>query len=296
MNQTYYDEKIKTLPENLQYAIMMSDWEKTLIEIQNKFKLHIDQTQVLEDSTIKLMFGDIDASDFINIMFNDGHVNSTLAADILLDIDLKILKKVRQTLIDIEEKEKEDEELEELLMDEDERNEKKELEIYGNYYKEVAKILDETEQEILKEGILPDGSNITDEMLGITTEIPEDVDKTKDELLQEINTPTKSFSEKTLIQIPKIDIYKENENKVLDTNVSDKIEIIPVDHQIENIHLEKPYKNTEMKEVIKTEINKNLSTISTQDISKTKEEKPNIINIKRPVDINLNDIYREPIE
>ncbi len=94
MNKTYYDQKLETLSENLQYTIMMSDWKKSLVQIQTQFKLHIDQTQVLEDCTMKLMFGDIDAPDFINHMFNDAHINSETAADILLEVDLKILKKI----------------------------------------------------------------------------------------------------------------------------------------------------------------------------------------------------------
>ena len=94
----YYNEKLETLPENLQYAVIMSNWKESLVRIQTQFKLHIDQTQVLEDSAIKLMFGDIDAPDFINHMFNDAHINSETAADILLEVDLKILKKIREIL------------------------------------------------------------------------------------------------------------------------------------------------------------------------------------------------------
>ena len=93
MNQTYYDEKLESLPENLQYAVMMSNWKEALVAIQTEFKLHIDQTQILEDCTIKLMFGDIDAPQFISNMFNNAHINSEMAADILLEVDLKILKK-----------------------------------------------------------------------------------------------------------------------------------------------------------------------------------------------------------
>ncbi len=287
MNQNYYDEKLKTLSENLQYAVIMSDWKKSLIEIQNQFKLHIDQTQVLEDSTIRLMFGDIDAPDFINNMFNDAHVNSETAADILLEIDLKILKKIRDRLEALSEQEKKDEEIENILLDDEERQEKEISDIYAGYYDQIEKIQKETEEEMLKEGILPDGSNITDEMLGIKTEIPSNIDQEKIDLLKEIEEPTKSFKDEDIEKdfgstIKKIEVEKTETNT----------ETISTDHQIQNTHLEKPFKEEDI--IHEVEITSDKSTKDQTQVEDNK--KPNTINIKRPIDINLNDIYREPIE
>lgn len=276
MNQTYYDEKIQSLPEDLQYAILMSNWKDALVSIQKEFKLHIDQTQILEDCTIKLMFGDIDAPDFINHMFNDAHINSEMAADILLEVDLKILKNIRERLESIQQSDKEDEEIEELLMSDEDKKQKEEADKYANFYEEAEKINKETEEELLKEGILPDGSNITDEMLGITKDIPTDIQKEKDDLLEEINSPTKSF---------KIDL----DSKPININQT----IIPTDHQLENTHLEEPFHEDE---IIKTKPEPSVtSTIitSTKKIDTKIDIKP---EIKKPININLNDIYREPIE
>jgi hypothetical protein len=274
MNQTYYDEKLESLPENLQYAVMMSNWKEALVAIQTEFKLHIDQTQILEDCTIKLMFGDIDAPQFISNMFNNAHINSEMAADILLEVDLKILKNIRERLESIKQADEEDEEIEEILLDDDEKQTREEADKYADFYKEAEKINKETEEQLLKEGILPDGSNITDEMLGITQEIPTDIQKEKDDLLNEINTPTKSF---------KIDM-----NPVMETKP------IPTDHQIENTHLEKPYHDDEI-------INHNIpqQTPSTPTTSPEKKIETKIDmkpEIKKPITINLNDTYREPIE
>ena len=263
MDKTYYNDKLKTLPENLRYAVIMSDWEKSLREIQSKFKLHIDQTQVLEDSTIQLMFGDIDAPDFISNMFNNAHINSETAADILLEVDLKILKKIREDLEEIERDQRETEELENILLDDEEREARAESDMYADYYGEVEKIRQETENELLKDGILPDGSNITDEMLGVTPEIPNDPNKEKDDLLNEISNPTKSFT-----------------NEVMYT--SPDIKIIPTDHQIQNTQIEKPFHSDALPE--------------TPIMINKKEEEKKDIEVKKPISVNLNDIYREPIE
>jgi len=269
MNQTYYDEKLETLPENLQYAVIMSDWKKHLVEIQNQFKLHIDQTQVLEDSVMKLMFGDIDAPDFITNMFTNGHINSETAADILLEVDLKILKKIRERLEAIEEQERKDKELEEILMDDEEKLEKEEAERYANFYREVEKINKEVEEEMIKEGIKPDGSNITDEMLGIKTEIPSDIHQERMDMLKEIESTNKST-------IKPVELKDLTPNKIEFAPTIKEEEIVPVDHQLQNTEIEKPYHEEDI-------------------VPETKiiEEKP---QPKKPISINLNDIYREPIE
>ena len=267
MNNTYYDEKLATLPENLKYAVIMSNWKVSLVEIQVKFKLHIDQTQVLEDSTIKLMFGDIDAPDFINHMFNDAHINSEMAADILLEVDLTILKKIRERLEAQEQVVDEDTEIENLLLDDDEKEAREEADTYASFYAQAHEITKKTEEDLLKDGILPDGSNITDEMLGITQEIPENIDKEKDDLLNEINTPTKSFTpENTYHPTQKVEP-----------------EPIPVDHQIENISLEEPFHEADIVPEIP-----HPTPIQTTPEPKTE--------IKKPITINLDDIYREPLE
>ncbi len=280
MNNTYYEEKLVTLSEDLQYAVMMSKWKESLVDIQTKFKLHIDQTQVLEDSTIKLMFGDIDAPDFINHMFNDAHINSEMAADILLEVDLKILKKIRETLETITEGEKEDEEIENILLPEEEKQAREEGDEYADFYEKAEQINKDVEEQMLRDGILPDGSNITDEMLGITQEIPTDVEKEKDDLLNEINTPTKSFTNITPISAPKPA-----------EEIKPEPQPIPVDHQIENISLEEPFHEENI--VPETPVPAPQPVTTPKPISTHLEPKT---EIKKPITINLDDIYREPLE
>jgi len=260
MNNTYYNEKIETLSENLQYAVMMSNWKECLVEIQKQFKLHIDQTQVLEDSTLKLMFGDIDAPDFINHMFNDAHINSEMAADILLEVDLKILKKIRETLEGLAETDKEDEEIENFLLDDEEKKARIEDDAYAKYYAELEKIREE------------DDASPEDE---VEEEIPTNVSKEKDDLLNEINTPTKSFTVGLTKDLP---IQRP-------IPVQTAPEPIPVDHQLQNTHVEEPFHPEEFIP--------DLPKVETSTQPTTQIQKP---EIKKPITINLDDIYREPLE
>jgi uncharacterized protein (DUF2267 family) len=358
MNNTYYNEKLETLPENLQYAVIMSNWKESLVQIQTQFKLHIDQTQVLEDSAIKLMFGDIDAPDFINHMFNDAHINSETAADILLEVDLKILKKIREILEGLRITDEEEEEIEDFLMDNEERKAREEDDAYANHYAEIAKIReeddmspeDEVEQvpEVKAIPEIQEVKKIEVEPVKSAEEIHVEMLKEKDELLNEINSPTKSFIlESSRIQTIPVDHQIENThleepfhpykltNELPKTEVRPQQPIqprqeynpIPADHQLENTHLEKPfhpYKITN--ELPKTEVTQQQQQQqqpiqprqeynpipADHQLENTHLEKPfhpyeptpvkisTTLNkkpeIKKPITINLDDIYREPLQ
>lgn len=336
MNQNdYFTEKIATLPEDLQDAIRASDHESILRNIQQEYRLHIDQAQILETLTEQLIFGDIDAPQFVNNMFNEAHVSSSVAGDILLKIDMLILKKIRAYLENLEEIKKADEEFKKQLMLEEERVEDDEANMYAEYYADLANTKKEVEQELLDEGILPDGSNITDEMLakelGITVDelvrrsriggikeaqekdmekeptssftLGKDTYDAKAELLQELESPEKSFF-KPLFKTPTFT----QENKTVNTpkvsSASSNIEkIILPDHQLQNIDIEKPYVSdvleTEEKQTLFTQSKPELQTAS--EVSQKTKSQPAPSQdpvIKKPTKVVLPTIdpYKEPIE
>lgn len=315
MNHTdYFTEKIATLPEDLQDAIRASNHEKILKDLQVEYKLHIDQAQILENLATELIFGDIDAPGFVNSMFSEAHVSSSTAGDILLKIDTMILRKIRTYLEDIAESKRKDEELEKLLMSDEESAEDDKANIYAAYYADTANILAETEQQLLDEGILPDGSNITDEMLakemgitveelqkrmqvgafqeanqketsGTTSEITKDILTEKEELLHELESPEKSFV--TPLFRPVATITTPTQTK---TPTIDKIDVITLpDHQLQNIHVEKPY----VEEVVPLEKGSTTPTLTPAPTVFVKAEPI----VKIPTKIVLsNDPYKEPIE
>lgn len=322
MNQTdYFTEKIATLPEDLQDAIRASNHEAILKDIQREYKLHIDQAQILETLAIQLIFGDIDAPQFVNNMFNEAHVSSSVAGDILLKIDVMILKKIRSYMEEIEEMKKRDAELQKLLMSEEEQMEEDEANIYAAYYADMANTKNEVEQELLNEGFLPDGSNITDEVLakelGISVEelvrrsrsggIKEAREKdatqestgsftlgvnthdAKAELLHELESPEKSFIKPLFTPVAEKLTVKQS-------TVVEKITL--PDHQLQNTHLEKPLV-TEAEREINIEQTAAKTTIPsvTQPTQNTQTPITEPV-IKKPTKLVLPSIdpYKEPIE
>lgn len=309
MNQTdYFTEKIATLPEDLQDAIRASNHEGVLKDIQREYKLHIDQAQVLETLAMQLIFGDIDAPTFVSNMFNEAHVSSSVAGDILLKIDTLILRKIRSDLEAIAEAKKKDEELKKLLMDDEESLEDDKANMYAAYYADVANILKETEEEMLKEGILPDGSNITDEMiakeLGITPEefskqnqvgafkeanektnespqTQKDILSEKEELLHELESPEKSFVKPLFTPVT--------------TPIQESKTVTLPDHQLQNTHIEIPYTETEDDKKEKPVEKPIIATADTANITNIKNKPVTVI--KKPTKLVLsNDPYKEPIE
>lgn len=298
----YFIDKIDTLPTDLQYAIMYSGWDKSIEGLQKEYKLHIDQGQVLESTAMKLMFGDIDATDFVNTMFTEGHVSTQVSADILLAIDEKILKKIRELLEEYSEMEKRDTEIKKMMMTDEELAADEEAEDYAEYYAETAKKIAENEDKLEEMGINPDGSNATDEQLaqfyGISVEeykrqkavesasgalkdstpdsvIPTDIQKEKADLLKELESPQKSFAR------PLSPTYQEDH------------EPLKPDHQIENIHIETPYHEPE-NVIIEKEPEPVVETKPTAEPISTKIA-TNLI--KKPTKIDMShDVYREPIE
>lgn len=305
MNQTeYFTEKIATLPEDLQEAIRTSEYAKILANIQKEYKLHIDQGQILETLGTQLMFGDIDAPGFVNGMFNEAHVSSAVAGDILLKIDQLILRKIRTYIEEMEDIREKDEELRRLLLSDEELAEEDAAGVYAKYYEETAAALRDASDDLIRKGFNPDGSNITDEMiageLGVSVEELRNTGKVgalkeaqewestqsftpsfiteKEELMRELETPEKSFV---------TPLFKKKE-----------VPVTPPDHQLQNTHVEIPYIEEivpEVTEVVEKPIEKPVAPAPI--IETPKPVDPNATTIKKPTKITLSiDPYKEPIE
>lgn len=300
MNQTeYFTEKMATLPEDIQEAILASDYARTLSEMQREYKLHIDQGQVLETLAMQLMFGDIDAPQFISGMFNEAHVSSSVAGDLLLKIDMFILKKIRLYIEDMQVVHEKDEELEKLLMSDEELAADETANAYADYYAETANILEDVKEEMIEEGINPDGTNITDDMLAreLGVSVEELNKKGQVGALKEARDwgSTQSFTPSFIIEKEELLHELESPEKSFTTPLFEKrkftpeVPITPPDHQLQNTHIETPY----IEEILPTE-----------DIETPKPEykpipqvKPPATTIKMPTKITLSiDPYKEPIE
>lgn len=308
-NINYFKEKLEELPDKVRWSIQAVDYLKEIDVIKNKYKLHIDQAAILEHVCQLFVLGEIDASEFIDHMFNDGHISSQISADILLDIDTQILKKIREKIEAFESAETEIEKKRVEYMDDEEKEIAEINTLYQEQDNDYIKVNKEIEQELAAEGFAPDGSNITEEDIarayGISPAeylargqkggIQEARESTgdasilnkntlteKEDLLRELETPQKSFV-KPLFNRP-----APKKEVVVETPV------VAPDHQLQNTHIEEPL---QIEDIITEEPKIEELKI---EVTPTPEPRPKTNLepiIKKPAKIDLgHDVYREPIE
>lgn len=316
----YFQEKLETLPDHVRWAIRDVDYMKELAEVKKKYKLHIDQAATLESLTQHLILGDIDAATFMNSLFKEAYISSQIAADILVDIDTLILRRIREKIESFEQEEKE------VQRHRDQFRTDEEVEIddmnalYRQKDEEYVRINEEIKQELAAEGFKEDGSNITDEDIAksygmtmaeylaqnrqgaikaaqeskdVVDTTPSEILSEKEELMRELESPEKSFSKPLFAKKPE------------NSPVIKKIETTPItpDHQLQNTHVEEPFHDDVNVPLEPTKAME--STPEPVVIPKPAEKivgaKPKPVDttpiIKKPAKIDLGtDPYREPIE
>lgn len=316
----YFQEKLETLPDHVRWAVRDVDYMKELAEIKKKHKLHIDQAATLESLAQHLMLGDIDAATFMNSLFKEAYISSQIAADILVDIDTMILRRIREKIESFEQEEKD------VQRHRDEFRTDEEVEIddmnalYRQKDEEYVRVNEEIKQELAAEGFKEDGSNITDEDIAksygmtmaeylaqnrqgaikaaqeskdIVETTPAEILSEKEELMRELESPEKSFAKPLFARKPEV------------TPIIKKAEVAMVapDHQLQNTHVEEPFHDDIN---VPLEPTKATETTPTPVTTPKLEEKivevaPKPVDttpiIKKPAKIDLGtDPYREPIE
>ncbi len=297
-NDAYFKEKLQDLPDYVRWAIEETDYASDLEAIKKKYRLHIDQSSVLEKLGLDFILGEIDQAGFVESLFHDGRISYQMAGDILADINGLIIKKIKDKIAVYREEEQAVKDNENFYMDDKEREIEEMSTLYQQQDEEYVKIQKDIEEQEKQNGPITDADiareqgitlaeylaqNKPSEGPTLKTAVPtenhtENVALSeKEELLKELETPEKSFKT-PLIQItPKKDIQTTKPETV--------IAPIQPDHQLQNTHLEEPYKAPEIhpeKPVVET---------SKQNPPQTTPiiQKPAKIEIK-------HDIYREPIE
>lgn len=90
-NSLEANERFNLLPEDAQSAIREFEYDKTLREIHNSYKLHIDQAYTLEKAVADVIFGEIEPSELITFLKNELRVTQETANQLGSDINSKIL-------------------------------------------------------------------------------------------------------------------------------------------------------------------------------------------------------------
>lgn len=94
-------EILKNLPLDVNEAIGSVDYVDTLISMEKKYRLHIDQMDALGSEVYKLMLGLTPPQQFIDMVKTSVNVSDETAKQIATEVNAKILRPVRESLIQI---------------------------------------------------------------------------------------------------------------------------------------------------------------------------------------------------
>lgn len=168
-------EQIKSLPEDIQSAILSVDYQTKLQEITKRQKLLIDQAGKLELETTLVMIGLEPLADFVSNIQKGLEVTTSKAQEVAKDVSESIFKPIRESLYAINQ----------------------ELEEMGDDVPEEApqpRLTDSNDVELNREQIL---SEIEDPSLIKSTLMPSSLP------IKTVNIPTKESKEiETLAEVP----------------------------------------------------------------------------------------------
>lgn len=95
------DERFNKLPKNIQDAITKSKYQETLYAISQENKLNIEQTGILEVTTVEVMLGTINPEKFEESLRGRLQISPETIPKLVKDINEKILKKIRENMMAI---------------------------------------------------------------------------------------------------------------------------------------------------------------------------------------------------
>ena len=92
------EERLAQLPEDIQNAIMASDFDQKMQAIGRAHNLHIDQAQQLGNETLLVMLGVSPMSGFTDDIIQEVRVSKEEADKIIADINTQILAPIRESM------------------------------------------------------------------------------------------------------------------------------------------------------------------------------------------------------
>ncbi len=92
------DEKMRSLPEDLQSAMNSVDLINNIKEIANSYSLNIDQTGQLEDVISSTILGLTKSENFVSELVKKAEIKSEIAMQIAKDVNKRIFDSVRDSL------------------------------------------------------------------------------------------------------------------------------------------------------------------------------------------------------
>ncbi len=91
-------ERFKLLPEEVKEAYTSIETTETIIQIRDKYHLHIDQASALAEEMGLVMLGLSKPDDFISTISTKLHVTQMVATEITKDVNNKIFNPIKESL------------------------------------------------------------------------------------------------------------------------------------------------------------------------------------------------------
>jgi len=88
---SYLYEKIDTLPPELAEVVLYFDFTRAFDSLVSKYKLHYDQSDVMQNLTFQLMFEEISPSDFTHGLVSQASLAPGTAKELADDINTTII-------------------------------------------------------------------------------------------------------------------------------------------------------------------------------------------------------------
>lgn len=96
---SYLFEKLKELPPELAEVVLNFDFTNSFDSLVNKYKLHYDQSEVIQNLTYKLMFEEITPSDFTQKLVNECSLIPVTAKELTDDVNLTIISNLKRLIL-----------------------------------------------------------------------------------------------------------------------------------------------------------------------------------------------------
>ncbi len=94
-------ELFQNLPDDVKEAVSSVETTDIIIELEKKYKLHIDQTGELSNEVLLLTLGVTSPQKFIDNLESRLRISRDVAAQITADVNEKIFRPVRESLMKI---------------------------------------------------------------------------------------------------------------------------------------------------------------------------------------------------
>ena len=96
--QLQIEKRMSELPEDVQQAILSSEFEEKIQALGQKNSLHVDQTGALNDETMLMMMGFTEPAEFAKHIENQARVPQGKAQQIAGDVSQQIFLPIRESM------------------------------------------------------------------------------------------------------------------------------------------------------------------------------------------------------